>query len=81
MLGRCGTEVLLVPNGDCYTLPSVQIPCWQRVAENLTAAVKTEWGEEIVCLFELPSTNDGPRYLAAEHLCTQSDSKLPTRWV
>jgi hypothetical protein len=32
-------------------------------------------------LLELPTTNAGPKYLAAEHLCTRCDSKMSTRWV
>ncbi len=28
MLGRSGTEVLLVPDGDRFALPSVEIPRW-----------------------------------------------------
>jgi len=81
VLGRSGTEVLLVPNGERQILPSVEIPRWQRVAENLTMAVKSEWGEEVVGLFELPVKNDGLRYLAAQQLCTRCESRMPTRWV
>jgi hypothetical protein len=80
VLGPSGAEVLLVPNGERHVLPSVEIPRWQRVAENLTMAVKSEWGEEVVGMFELPVTNDGLQYQAAEHLCTRCDSKMPTRW-
>jgi len=43
VLSRDGTNVLLVPNGVCRMLPSVEIPRWQRVAENLTAAVESNW--------------------------------------
>lgn len=81
MIDRSGAQVLLVPNGQHHSLPWVELPRWQRVAENLTVAVRSEWGEEIVALFELPVKNDGPRYLAAEHLCTRCDSKMPTRWL
>jgi hypothetical protein len=81
VLDRSGAQVLLVPNGQHHSLPWVELPRWQRVAENLTVAVREEWGEEIVGLFELPADNDGIRYLAAEHLCTRSDPKMPTRWL
>src|SRR5208337_82367 len=85
MLGRSGTEVLLVPDGGRFALPSVEIPRWQRVAENLTAAVKTDWGEEVVCLFEpdaSPRTNGaGIRYQATEHWSASGSPKMPTRWV
>jgi phosphotransferase family enzyme len=85
VLSRDGTQVLLVPNGGHQTLPSVEIPRWQRIAENLTAAVDSNWGEEVICIFD-PARNsptDGPvtRYQAAEHLCTRSNPKMPTYWA
>jgi hypothetical protein len=85
LLGKSGTEVLLAPNGDRFALPAVNIPRWQRVAENLTAAVKTDWGEEVVCLFEpdaSASTNATRiRYQATEHLSANGKPKMPTQWV
>lgn len=84
-LGRGGKDVLLVPDGNRFMLPPVQIPRWQRVAENLTAAVRTEWGEQVICLFEpddLPGTDGaGIRYQAAEHWIATGIPKTPTRWV
>lgn len=85
ILGRGGTEVLLVPEGDRLVLPSVAIPRWQRVAENLTAAIKTDWGEEVVCLFDLDASavtdRAGIRYQAAEHWRSNGGPKAPTHWV
>jgi len=85
VLGQSGTEVLVAPNGDRFALPSVNIPCWQRVAENLTAAVNTEWGEEVICLIEpdvSASTNATQiRYQAAEHCSASGKPKMPTQWV
>ena len=85
VLGRDGKEVLLVPGGDRFMLPFVETPRWQRVAENLTAAVRTEWGEEVICLFEpddLPGTDCSRIYYqAAEHWCATGIPKTPTRWV
>ena len=85
VLGQSGTKVLVVPDGDRFALPSVNIPRWQRVAENLTAAVRTEWGEEIICLFEpddLAGADGTERhYQAAEHWCATGTPKAPTRWV
>ena len=84
MLGRDGTELLLAPDGDRFALPSVEIPRWQRVAENLTAAVKTDWGEEVVCLFEphaLAANGIEVRYQATEHWVTRSRPKVPTQWA
>jgi len=66
-------------------LPSVAIPRWHRVAENLTPAIKTDWGEEVICLFDLDAltaTNGkGIRYQAAEHWCANGLPKMPTQWV
>jgi hypothetical protein len=85
VLSRDGAKVLLVSDGERRMVPSVEIPRWQRVAEHLTAAVESNWGEEVVCLFE-PETEpsaDGTvtRYQAAEHLCTRSNPRMPTYWV
>lgn len=85
LLGRRGADVLLVPNGERHMLPWVEIPRWQRVAENLTVALKSDWGEEVVCLFEptaeLPPDGGVAGYQAADHLRTCGNSKMPTRWV
>ena len=85
VLGKSGTEILLASNGDRFALPAVEIPRWQRVAEDLTAAVNTEWGEEVICLFEpdvSALTNaTGIRYQAAEHCSATGKPKMPTQWV
>lgn len=83
-LGRRGADVLLVPNGERYMLPWVEIPRRQRVAQNLTAMVKSDWGEKVICLFE-PSTKPPVEgdisYQVLEHLCACGHPKMPTRWV
>jgi hypothetical protein len=85
VLSPDGKNILLVPEGDRFALPSVEIPRWQRVAENLTQSVKSDWGEEIVCLFELndfPGTHGpGVHYQIARHWGTVGVSKIPTKWV
>jgi Phosphotransferase enzyme family len=85
VLSRDGPKVLLVHNGERRMLPSVEIPRWQRVAQNLTVAVENNWGEEVICLFDPAgdSSSDGAvtRYQAAEHLCTRSNPKMPTYWA
>jgi hypothetical protein len=85
ILGRGGTEVLLVPEGDRFALLSVAIPRWQRVAENLTIATKADWGEEVICLVQ-PDDSGGTngasiRYQAAEHWCASGTPKTRTQWV
>lgn len=85
VLGRGGTEVLLIRDDQRLMLPAVEIPRWQRVAENLTAAFKANWGVEVVCLFE-PPTEPLPaagvtRYEATEYLRTSGNPKIPMQWV
>jgi|HubBroStandDraft_6_1064221.scaffolds.fasta_scaffold30415_3 hypothetical protein len=86
VLNRNGTELLLVRNGEKATLPCVEILPWQRVAENLTAALKNEWGEEAICLFTLPNVQGiagacRHRYQVAEHWRKCEESRVPTRWI
>ena len=85
VLGQNGTEILVVSNGDRFALPAVNIPRWQRVAENLTAGVNAEWGEEVICLIE-PDVSASTsatqiRYQAAEHCSASGNPKMPTQWV
>lgn len=51
VFGKNGSEILLNCNEAGFTLPSVEIPRWERIAENLTAAVKKDWNCDAVCLF------------------------------
>ena len=44
VLGRDGTEVLLKIAEPGFAFPAVEIPRWERLAENLTAAVKKRLG-------------------------------------
>jgi hypothetical protein len=85
VLRRMGTEILLAPDQRRWVLPSVEIPRWQRVAENLTDAVRACWGEEIICLFEPDSgarTKDtGIRYQVAEHWCTCGSRRPLALWI
>jgi len=51
VLGQGGNQLLLARTGDGFLLPLIEIPRCQRIAENLTAAIRNEWGHEVVCLF------------------------------
>jgi hypothetical protein len=51
VLGQGGTELLLKPTDNGFLLPSVEIPRWQRLAENMTLCIRNEWGQETICLF------------------------------
>ena len=85
VLSPDGKDILVVPDGGRFALPSVEIPRWQRVAENLTEAVKSGWGEEIVCLFELSELagthGTGIHYQVARHWGTAGVPKIPTKWM
>lgn len=48
---RNGAHILLKVTASGFVFPSVEIPRWERLAENLTAALKRDWGCEAVCLF------------------------------
>jgi aminoglycoside phosphotransferase (APT) family kinase protein len=50
VLGRDGTEVLLSGAEPGLAFPAVEIPRWERLAENLTAALRRDWGCDAVCL-------------------------------
>ncbi|MCU1300732.1 MAG: hypothetical protein JWQ87_1016 [Candidatus Sulfotelmatobacter sp.] len=75
----------MAPDGDRFALPFVNIPRWQRVAENLTVAVKAEWGEEVICLIEPDVSTSANatqiRYQAMEHWRTCGKPTVPTQWV
>ena len=51
VLSRDGTEVLLKITEAGFAFPHVDIQRSVRVAENLTAALKTTWACDAVCLF------------------------------
>jgi hypothetical protein len=51
VLDRNGTALLLAPTDNGFLLPSADVPRWQRLAENLTAAMRSKWGCEAICLF------------------------------
>src|SRR5882672_1796305 len=51
VLGQGGNELLLKSTGEGFLLLSVEIPRWQRLAESMTVAIRNEWGQEAICLF------------------------------
>ncbi len=85
VLSPDGKDSFVVLDGDRFALPSVEIPRWQRVAENLTQSVRSDWGEEIVCLFELSESagthGTGIHYQTARHWRTVDVPKMPIKWV
>ncbi|HWO37622.1 MAG TPA: hypothetical protein VNO32_53275, partial [Candidatus Acidoferrum sp.] len=77
VLGKSGDELLLSPAGDGFLLPSVEIPRWQRVAENMTVAIRNEWGQEAICLFS-PDLN-APVNSANSHYYQVMECSGPAR--
>ena len=55
VFGLDGDDVLLKVTESGFVFPPVEIPRWERLAENLTAALRRDWGCDAVCLF---SPND-----------------------
>jgi hypothetical protein len=53
LLHRDGTKLLLLGDGQDFSLPYVRIPRWRRIAESLTTAVQKGWAQETISLFEL----------------------------
>lgn len=85
VFGQGGNELLVKPTRDGFLLPSVDIPRWQRVAENMTVAIRNEWDHEAICLFRpglsgpLTSANDH-RYQVMECVGPEK-SHLRAEWV
>lgn len=75
-----------MPAATGFSLPEVRTPRWQRVAENLTATMKSQWEEEIICLFALPADSisgiDKKRhYYVAEYYRSLRKSVDITQWI
>ena len=86
VLDQAGTGLLLASIEDGLSLPEVTIPGWQRAAENLSAAMRSTWKEEVICLFEAEkptpdASHNRIHYQVAEHWGRVGKSEVPTRWV
>jgi Phosphotransferase enzyme family len=84
VLGRNGTEILVRRSDQGLHFPQVTIQRWHRVAEEVTAAMKKQWGEEIVCLFEVDLPPDGlgaDRYIATRYWRNSGPSAAPLLWI
>ena len=51
MLRKGGSELLVANERPPFTLPCVEIPRWERVAEDMTEAVRKRYGMPAICLF------------------------------
>ena len=79
-------DLLLVSADKGLLLPSLEVPRWQRVAESLTAAMKKEWGYEVLCLFAPtvtlpPEHSNGIHYQVMESYGRAEKYDTRTRWV
>lgn len=86
ILGRDGSELLLRTEGGKYCLPKVEIPKWQRIAENLTSCIKERWNVDSVCLLPLvgPRPTDfssGPQYYQVLESRSNGSTPSDLRWV
>ena len=59
VLGQNREDVLLRVTQAGSSLPSVEVPRWQRLAEHLTAGLRRDFGCEAVCLFSLKNPSSG----------------------
>jgi hypothetical protein len=85
LLGANGTQVLVVRNGMFLAFPEVDLPRFQRVAPHLAAALRRDWGQEIVCLFSQATATrsevaPGLRYYVAQAPRCQNASR-GSSWV
>jgi hypothetical protein len=84
MLRAGADEVLLEITEAGAAFPSLKIPKWQRSAENLTAAVRSKWGCEAVCLFTpvlavLDRDRSETRHEVME--CWRDQDTTGTKWL
>ena len=84
VFGRDRNEILLINAELGLSFPSVEIPRCERLAENLTAALKRESGCEAVCLFSPNHSSEdgnsnGKRYEVMECL-REGGRKDQTVW-
>jgi Phosphotransferase enzyme family len=66
LLRRNGSELLVAGGRPPFTLPCVEIPKWERAAENVIAAVSKRYGISATCLFtpeRSANTPDGDQRL------------------
>jgi hypothetical protein len=64
LLRQNGSEVLVAGTRPPFTLPCVEVPRWERAAENMNAIVRKRYGICPVCLFSpdlpAPATDSEP---------------------
>lgn len=86
LLRKSGSELLVAGNRSPLTLPCVEIRRWERVAENLTIAVRKRYGLSALCLFtperSAPRTDgEQPLYQVMETKEAALAAPDETRWL
>lgn len=86
ILAENGSELLVSRERLPFTLPCVEIPRWERVAENLTEAVRKRYGISAICLFapELSAAADAaepPLYQVLETREAATVRSNEIRWM
>ena len=86
LLRKSGSELLVASKRPPFTLPCVEIPRWERVAENVIAAVRKRYGLSALCLFtpELSATTTGgdqPLYQVMETREAAIGAPDEMRWL
>lgn len=77
---RNGSELLCLPDGPYHSLPAVDVPRWQRVAEPIRTTLKTHLDLDAYSLFTCPhepSTSETSRTLFQAMECVHPDGPLP----
>jgi hypothetical protein len=83
---RRATELLLAANGSVLSLPRVEVRTGRRLAEQLTEAVRKEFGTEAYCLFvpgivTAPENALGTKYALMESIGQNNPAPSGTYWV
>lgn len=78
--------LVVADEAGLFFLPSVEVPCWERVAENLTQTVRSNWGCDAISLFTPGSPapgicSEGSRYEVMECCCSGRGHARDTAWV
>ncbi len=86
LLRKRGAEILATGGPAYLRLPCVEIPRWQRIAENITAKVRDRYRLPAICLFALDSSimaQDCPqtRYQVLEIPESASETPEGTWWM
>lgn len=85
LLRKDGSELLAAGSRPPFSLPYVEVPACERVAENVTAAFRIRYGIRAICLFEpdLPVMTGEERPLYQVMEIRETDGALPqdSRWL